>query len=111
MATTVLTTNPQDDCILGTWSNLGAAETGDKMDVGQYPFKSFQVSGAFTTVDLQGSNDGTNWAACHIQSTGAIAQLAAPGILQIAETCRFVRPVPVGGAGFVVAVFAMRSAQ
>lgn len=111
MATAVLTTTPQDDCILGTWANLGAAETGDKIDVGQYPFKSFQASGAFTTVDLQGSNDGTNWGACHIRSTGAVAQLAAPGILEIAESCRFVRPVVVGGAGLSVNVFAMRSAQ
>lgn len=111
MATAVLTTLPQDDCLLGTWSALGAAENGDKLDVGQYPLKSFQATGAFTSVDLQGSNDGTNWSACHIDSTGAVASLVAPGIIQIAETCRFVRPVTVGGAGLTVTVFAMRSAQ
>jgi hypothetical protein len=104
MATTKLDSTPMDGVYVVTWGNLGAGETGDASDsLCRYTEKTIQASGAFVTVDIQGSNDGSNWFAAH-KMDGTAMQFTTPGILKMLESPRYIRPVVAGGAAVVIAL-------
>jgi hypothetical protein len=105
MATGIVTTEPVSEVVVMTWAALANGETGDAGEAPQNPDKSVQVSGTFTSLDIQGSNDGTNWAILH-DSTGSVLTFTAAGIKPILENTLYVRPANIvaGGAVKVVIV-------
>lgn len=105
MATGVVTGQPASEVISLTWAALANGETGDSAQAPQHPDKSIQVSGAVTSLTIQGSNDGTNWATLH-DTLGADLTFTAAGIKAVLENTLYIRPGPLtsGGAVKVVVV-------
>lgn len=95
MATTVTTRMFKADVIVCTWAGLTGSETGDPVQIPDFPEKCVQVIGLITTLDVQGSNDGSTWAVCH-KMDGTNLQLAAVGLLKILENPVHLRVVAVG---------------
>lgn len=63
--------------------------------------RSVQVTGTFgasASLKLQGSNDGSTWADLH-DTSGAVINFTASGLVQIHEVTRFVRPLMANGDG------------
>lgn len=103
MAGNVLTTSPQKGVTLATWADLSGSENGDPVSVVRWSDKTLQVSGTFTSITVQGSNDGTNWATLHDAQGNDLAPTAA-GIEFIAENPLLIRVVSVGAAGCLVTI-------
>jgi hypothetical protein len=83
------------------WSSLLTGETGDKADLSKWPTKSIQISGtagAGGSVNIQGSNDGTNWSSLQ-SATGDSLATAAPGMYSIDQNTQHIRPLVVAGDG------------
>lgn len=73
------------------------------------PDKSVQVTGTFTTQDIEGSNDGTNFVTL-TDAQGSDLQFSAAGIRQILENPRYIRPkTPVGASSDVDITIIYRS--
>lgn len=110
MTTGVVTTTPADEVIALTWAALANGETGDAAQAAQYPDKSVQVipSGGFTSMDIQGSNDGTTWALLH-DSSGAALSFTAAGIKFVLENTLHIRPANLVSAAAVKIVVIGRS--
>ncbi len=85
------------------WLALDAGETGDSVDVARWQEKSIQIPTAGTsTITVQGSNDGTNWATLHSKDTGADGDLntlsaLGAGLYPILENPRLIRVVAAAG--------------
>lgn len=104
MAGAVLTTTPQKGTTLATWSGLSGSENGDAISVARWSDKTVQASGTFTTITVQGSNDGSTWHTLHdLQGNDLV--IATPGIEVIAENPLLVRVAAVGAAGCVATIF------
>lgn len=53
-----------DSVVVITWSGLGNGDTGAPATIGRYEGKTVQVTGTFGSggnVDIEGSNDNSNW--------------------------------------------------
>lgn len=64
MSTAVITTYPGHGVALATWAALANGEAGQPVSLHRYPDKTFQISGTFGaggSVNIEGSNDGSNW--------------------------------------------------
>lgn len=87
------------------WTPVTENDTGAPAFMPHYPDKSVQVAGTFGggTFIIEGSNDGTNYAALHDPQGTAISFTAA-GIKMIAENSRFVRPRATAGTSSSVTV-------
>ena len=75
--------------------------------------RSVQVAGTFNagTLTIEGSNDGTNWAALTDPQGNALAITAAK-IEQLSEITRYVRPRVTAGTGVNLNItFALRRAS
>lgn len=104
MSGVVTTTYPGRGLILCSWAALTGGENGNSADMAHWPDKTVQVSGTFTSVTIQGSNDKTNWIVLN-DPQGVDLVLTAPGMAQIAENPLYIRPVIVGGgAGALVLI-------
>mgnify|MGYP001171422070 CR=1 FL=1 len=103
-----------DRTVIVTWGPMATGDTGAPIgrDLLDYADRSIQATGTFggATLSVQGSNDGTNYAALTDGNGTAIA-LAAAGIEQIYEVTRMQRPAVTGGAGVAITatLFARRS--
>lgn len=102
MTTTVTTSYPARGQVICSWADLDAGDTGLAVDVGSWNEKTIQIPAAGTsTITVQGSNDGTNWAT--LNSKGMDADSAIPlsalgaGIYSILENPRYIRPVAAAG--------------
>lgn len=101
MATRVSTSDAatgQADGVTRTWTGL---LNGDQGDAGGGPYltASFSVTGTFGaggSIRLEGSNDGTNWAAL---SPTALTAAGIFGALGAAEHPKFIRPSVTAGDG------------
>lgn len=88
-----------------TWTPLLTTDVGSAESPGRLADKSVQILGtvgAGGSVNIQGSNDGTNWVSLTASSTaapGVSLATAAPGIYQIIENTLFIRPLVVSGDG------------
>lgn len=101
MATTVHTTDAatrQTDGFLVTWAAIPNGNQGDGA-AGPWDTAWFVVTGTFGvggSVQIEGSNDGTNWfklSAAAVTSAGIVAPLGAT------ERPKFIRPNVTAGDG------------
>lgn len=86
--------------VIATWAAMATGDTGAAIRYAGAADRTVQIVGTFSgsTVTLQGSLDGDNWAALTDAQGNAIA-MAAAGLEAITELVRFVRPVVTGGSG------------
>lgn len=103
MAGSVLTTYPQRGVVHCIWSALAGTENGDSVSAVGWADKTISASGTFTTITVQGSNDGTNWAVLH-NLQGDDLVIAAAGLEVIAENPLLMRVASVGAATCTVIV-------
>lgn len=104
MATGVVTSFPADEVLRCVWASLAGNETGDSVQMYQYPDRTVQASGTFTSITIQGSNDGVTWFTLN-DPLGVDLAFIAPGMALIAENPILIRPVAVGGgAGCTVSI-------
>jgi hypothetical protein len=97
------------NAILVTWSGLQNGDTGAPMQEPEFSDRTVQIGGTFGaggSVTLQGSNDGTNWAALTDPQGNAITKTVG-AIETIAECPRYVRPNVTAGDGTTALVVAM----
>lgn len=82
------------------WTGLLTGDDGNPESPGRLSDRSIQVSGTLgtATINVQGSNDGTNWATLNDPAGGALGTMGL-GIKEILENTQFIRPVVVGGDG------------
>lgn len=101
MAGSVLTTYPQRGVVLCVWAALAGSENGDSVSAVGWADKTIQASGTFTTITVQGSNDGVSWSTLHdLQGNDLV--IAAAGLEVIAENPLLMRVASVGAAGCTV---------
>lgn len=98
------------------WTPLTTTNSdGSAAELPYFSDRSVQVTGTFSTggsVRLQGSNDGTNWAALQ-DPGGTDINITAAGIKQIMPVTRYIRPLVTAGDGstsLTVTVYAAKSA-
>lgn len=88
------------------WSNIGNSDSpAPTSQFSGYAGKSFQAEGTFggTTVQCQGSNDGTNFHQLNDPSMTAIG-LSSGGIREVLEHTHYFQPALSGGSGSSITV-------
>lgn len=97
---------------IATWSAVGNADTGTAVSLALGSEKSVQMVGtwASATIVLQGSNDGTNWAALTDPQGNAISK-TADALEAVSEHTRYIRVSSSGGAGTNVNVIVFVKGQ
>lgn len=89
------------------WANIAPGDTCRDMptEFAEYADRSVQAAGTFggATINLQGSNDGANYANLSDPQGVAIAFTAA-GIKQVLEATKHARPAITGGTGSSITV-------
>ena len=101
MALTVTTTYPQPGLALASWEDLANGNQGNSISIARWADKSVQVSGTFGvggSITIEGSMDGTVWAALHDPQGNAIT-FAIAGIEFIVENTVLIRPNVTAGDG------------
>lgn len=106
---------PPGGTSLTKWAGMAGGDTGEPVQLGSFGDKSVHVSGTIGTsaVTLQGTNevDGAgvpiNWVGLRTPDSVAISFAALPGLVQVLENPRFIRPdVSTGtGTGITVTVY------
>jgi|SRR5215510_3186460 len=104
MANTYVVTKTQVGLWTVTYASLLTAETGLSIDLPiDAPMRSVQISGTFGaggTVDIQGSNDGSNWFAMWSSFAKAdLTGVTAAVLSDMVQNCKFLRPRVNGGDG------------
>lgn len=91
---------PQGNVISANWSGLLQGDDGGYVQWLQYADRSVQVYGTFggATVEIEGSNDATNWVGLTDPQGNALS-ISAAKIEQIMEACLYIRPRISGGNG------------
>lgn len=97
--------DPRDDHLEGFqmfWETCTSANaTGTAVEEFQWSDRSVQITGTFGTsgnLQIQGSNDGTNYVVL-TDPQGNDLDITAAGIKQISEVTKYVRPVVTAGDG------------
>ena len=101
MALTVITTYPAKGLALASWEDLANGNTGNSVSIARWADKTVQVQGTFGaggSVTIEGSLDGTTWAACHDPQGNALTFTSA-GLELCAENPLFMRPNVTAGDG------------
>ena len=83
------------------WSAVTNGQQGVAGSVGPFQLITCQVSGTFGaggTITIEGSNDNTNWAACHTAG-GVAATVTAAGLVALVEIPLWIRPNCTAGDG------------
>lgn len=80
------------------WPNLAQGDDGAPLGCAQYADRSFQVAGTFggASVDVEGTNDGVNWATL-TDPQGNNLIFTAAKIEMVSEATLKIRPRIVGG--------------
>lgn len=83
--------------LLVTWTPVTKDDTCTAIALPEYSDKSVQVAGTFgtTSVAIQGSNDGTNFASLN-DPTQTVIAITGPKIQAILENTVLVKPVTTG---------------
>ena len=98
---TVTDISPTGNAKLVAWTGLLNGDDGAPADWVDYSDRCFQVTGTFGaggSVTIQGSNDGTNWAALADPQGNALT-FTSQRIEQALELPRYVRPNVTAGDG------------
>lgn len=106
MSTAFVSDMPSRGVQRNVWGALAAGETGAGASMGKCrEAMCVQVSGTFNTetVTLEGSLDGSAWAALTEDGTNAIS-FTDNGVANIFEPVGWVRPVCTSGAGVTIKV-------
>jgi len=104
MSTAVTVTyNPNGirELAVATWAALANGEAGTAVNLGQYADKSVQIRGTFGaagSVQLEGSNDGTNYELLTDPQGNDIVKTAAD-LEQVSENPLWIRPRCTAGDG------------
>lgn len=83
------------------WASMANGDTGEQLELAQYPDRSVQVAGTFGvsgSIVIEGSNDGTNWATLTDPQGNALAFTSAK-IEAVSELARYIRPRVAAGDG------------
>jgi len=83
-----------------TWQGLTTGDTGRPLEMTGWADRSIQITGTFggATVNIEGSNNGTNWSLLTDPQGNNIA-LTSAKIEQVMEITRYMRPSISGGSG------------
>ena len=111
MATIAFTTTvlPQGDARrvdIRTWVVAGAtSDVGTPYTAYLRPDKTIQLIGTFssTTVLIEGSNDGTNWATL-TDADGNLCSFTSADMVFVREAPQFMRPNASGGTGSITVI-------
>jgi hypothetical protein len=98
---TVTDVSPTGKTKLVTWTGLLNTDDGAPAEWVDYSDRCFQVTGTFGaggSCTIQGSNDGTNWAALADPQGNALT-FTSQRIEQALELPRYVRPLVTAGDG------------
>jgi len=106
MAEIAVTTNSLDVIIengvrVTKWETVTNGDTGAQLNVADLPDKTVQVIGTFGTggsINIEGSNDGTNWEIL-TDIAGSAITLTAAGMRTITENPLYMRPNVTAGDG------------
>lgn len=110
MATGRVTTAPGPNVLVNTWSALAGSESGDAATAIRWQDKCVQVNGTFTSVTIQGSNDGVNWGTLSDAQGVDLVITVVGEVRTILENPLFIRPTSVGaGAGCTVIIAGVQS--
>jgi hypothetical protein len=91
----------ENAALLFTWSGLLLTDDGNPVTIPGYSDRSIQFQGTFGvggTIQIEGSNDGTNYQVLTDPQGNAISKTSA-SIEAITELPRFIRPRITGGDG------------
>jgi hypothetical protein len=83
------------------WAGLLNTDDGTPVEFDAFADRSVQVTGTFGTggnCRIQGSNDGTNWAAL-TDPQGNALNMSTASLEAISELARYVRPLITAGDG------------
>ena len=109
MAGLVRTTAPQPNTISCTWAALAGGENGDAVQISRWQDRTVQCNGTFTSITIQGSNDGANWGTLSDPQGVDLVITVVSEIRGILENPLFIRPVAVGAAGCTVIICGAQS--
>lgn len=110
MATGCVTTAPAPNVIVTTWAALSGSQNGDAATTMRWQDKCVQVTGTFTSVTIQGSNDGLNWGTLSDAQGVDLVITVANEVRTILENPLYMRPASVGaGAGCTVIIAGSQS--
>lgn len=98
-----VTTAPDDEVVSLTWTAMANGDIGGAGQSPRYADKSVQVVGPVTNLPIEGSNDGTNWAALH-DNLGAALIFTAAGIKVVLENTIHIRPGALTSGGAVTVI-------
>jgi hypothetical protein len=91
-----------------TWTGLATGDTGQPLEMTGWADRSIQATGTFggATVNIEGSNNGTNWSLLTDPQGNNIA-LTSAKIEQVMEITRFIRPAVSGGSGVSINIITL----
>lgn len=107
MAATVTTTYPEEGVVLSSWASL-STENGDSISIARWSDKTVHIVSGTGTGSIQGSNDGSTWAALHDSQGNPLSAMAVGTITLIAENPRYIRAVAAGGT-LVVSILGIQA--
>lgn len=103
MVGTASALQPIGGAVSCTWTALAGTENGAGVDMTRWPDKSVQAFGTFTSITIQGSNDGVTYHTLNDQKGDPLI-LTVPGIKMVAENTVYIRPASVGAATCTVII-------
>lgn len=109
MAGAVRTTAPMPNVITSTWSLLAGSENGDSTTIMRWQDKCVQCNGTFTSITIQGSNDGANWGTLSDPQGVDLVITVAGEVRAILENPLYIRPASVGAATCAVIIAGVQS--
>jgi hypothetical protein len=86
--------------VIATWETLTNGDQGAPIEMPGWNVRSVQILGTFdtSTLVIQGSNDGTNWATLNDLDGNALS-FTAVGFAGVREISRYIRPACTAGGG------------
>lgn len=109
MAAGKVTTYPMPNTAVTTWSGLAGTEAGDSETTSRWQDKCVQCTGTFTSITIQGSNDGANWGTLSDAQGVDLVITVANEVRTILENPIYMRPSAVGAATCVVIIAGAQS--
>lgn len=94
----------RDDSYVVTWTGLANGENGAAVEMTGWADRSVQFTGTFSvngTIQIEGSNDGTNYVVLTDPQGNNISKTAA-ALEMVTEITRYVRPRVTNGDGSTV---------
>lgn len=109
MAAGCVTTAPMPNVLVSTWSLLAGSENGNSVTNQRWQDKCVQCTGTFTSITIQGSNDGLNWGTLSDAQGVDLVITVANEVRTILENPLYIRPASVGAATCAVIITGSQS--